>query len=122
MNNYRLHTNGSQEIYLRSQDLWSPVSTCLHSRSREMPRVDKQREKQGSAPYVKPHACLYCAAAFGEAGHLRTHVRTVHEKRRDHVCPHCVAVFGEASSLTAHVRVVHEKRKKWLDLLQDLRS
>ena len=37
--------------------------------------------------------------------------RTAHEKRRDHACTHCAAAFGKASHLTTHVRVVHEKRK-----------
>ena len=42
---------------------------------------------------------------------MRTHVRTVHEKRRDHGCPHCPAAFGQKCSLTKHVRSVHEKRR-----------
>jgi uncharacterized C2H2 Zn-finger protein len=59
----------------------------------------------------KDHACPHCAAAFGEASGLTTHVRKVHEKRKDHACPHCAAAFGQASDLTTHVRTVHEKRK-----------
>ena len=46
-----------------------------------MPREDKQREKQGTAPCVKPHACLYCTAAFGKKWMLTRHVRGVHEKQ-----------------------------------------
>jgi hypothetical protein len=34
-------------------------------------------------------------------------MRTVHEKRRDHACPHCAAAFGTAGNLTTHVRAVH---------------
>ena len=69
-------------------------------------------QRQGAAaPYAKSHACLHCAAAFGTASNLTTHVRTVHEKRRDHACPHCAAAFGTASNLTKHVRAVHEKRR-----------
>ena len=65
-------------------------SNSLGSRSlRPMPREDKQRQQQGTAPYARPHACVYCASAFGNAGNLKKHVRLVHEKRRDHVCPHC---------------------------------
>jgi len=42
-------------------------------------------------------------------------VRTVHEKRKDHACPHCAAAFGQASKLTTHVRVVHEKRRNHVE-------
>ena len=69
-----------------------------------MPREDKQRQQQGTAPYAKPHACVYCASAFRTPSHLRTHVRTVHEKRRDHICLYCPAAFGEAGILRKHMR------------------
>ena len=75
------------------------------------PRSAAAPRQQGAAPYAKPHACTQCAAAFGQACHLTTHVRTVHEKRRDHACPHCAAAFGQACSLAKHVRTVHEKRR-----------
>ena len=29
-----------------------------------------------------------------------------HEKRRDHACPHCAAAFGRAGAVTVHVRTV----------------
>ena len=77
-----------------------------------MPRVDKQREQQGTAPYpARPHACLSCAATFRTKSHLRTHVSTVHEKRRDHACPYCPKAFGQKSDLRKHVSTVHEKRR-----------
>ena len=78
--------------------------------------ADKPRaapRKQSTAPYVKPHACAQCAAAFGKAGDLTRHVRTVHEKRRDNACPHCAAAFGRASVLTKHVRIMHELRRDY---------
>ena len=31
----------------------------------------------------RDHACPQCDAAFGQAGHLRTHVRMVHEQREE---------------------------------------
>ena len=72
-----------------------------------MPAEQRAAQHKGTAPYAKPHACPRCAAAFTRAGSLKTHERTVHEKRRDHVCPHCAATFGMAGSLKIHVRRKH---------------
>ena len=38
---------------------------------------------------------------------MASHVRTVHEKRRDHACPQCAAAFGHSSTLASHVRTMH---------------
>ena len=59
----------------------------------------------------KDHVCPHCAAAFGQAGHLTMHVRTVHDKRKDHACPHCAAAFGKASNRTEHVRTQHPENE-----------
>ena len=72
-----------------------------------MPREDKQRQQQGTAPYARPHACVYCPSAFRFPSALNKHVRTVHEKRRDHKCPRCPAAFGDAGTLRTHVRTQH---------------
>ena len=72
-----------------------------------MPREDKQRQQQGTAPYARPHACVCCPAAFRFPSQLKKHVRLVHEKRRDHKCPHCPSAFGRASHLRTHVRTQH---------------
>ena len=40
------------------------------------------------------HAFLQCDYKTMDATNLTTHVRTVHEKRKDHVCPQCDAAFG----------------------------
>ena len=91
-----------------SLSLFNGTQTLFGSRSlRAMPREDKQRQQQGTAPYARPHACVCCPAAFGWASHLRTHVRTVHEKRRDYLCPHCTAAFGQATNLKVHIRMLH---------------
>ena len=68
------------------------------------------------------HACLQCDYKAGQAGDLRTHVRTVHEQRKDHACPQCDASFGQASNLRTHVRTVHEQRKEEEDLLMGMRT
>ena len=40
-------------------------------------------------------------------------MRTVHEQRRDHVCSQCDAAFGEAGHLKTHVRTQHDTKKTW---------
>ena len=50
--------------------------------------------------------------AFGQASNPRTHVRTVHEQRKDHACPQCDAAFGQAGNLRKHVRTVHKQREE----------
>jgi uncharacterized C2H2 Zn-finger protein len=57
----------------------------------------------------KDHACPQCDAAFGRAGDLSRHMRTVHEQRKDHACPQCDAAFGEAGTLRRHLRTVHKQ-------------
>jgi len=38
---------------------------------------------------------------------LKTHIETVHEKRRDHVCGYCKGVaFGTASNLKNHISAI----------------
>ena len=65
----------------------------------------------GKEPKSRIHACPQCDYKTGNLGNLRTHVRTVHEKRKDHACPQCDAAFGQASHLSRHVRAVHEQRR-----------
>ena len=45
-------------------------------------RADDGADRAGGEK-TRGHACSHCAAAFAKASHLTTHVRTVHEKRRD---------------------------------------
>ena len=56
--------------------------------------------------------------ASGQAGHLRRHTATVHEKKKDHICQHqgddgqpCGRAFGQAGHLRTHIATVHEKKK-----------
>ena len=58
--------------------------------------------------------CSYCpGVAFGYKSTLKTHIKTVHEKRRDHACPYCKGVaFGVAGNLKAHISAIHLKIKR----------
>ena len=51
--------------------------------------------------------------AFQTKSYLKTHIKVVHEKRRDHACPYCKGVaFGHKSTLKAHVSAIHLKIKR----------
>ena len=65
----------------------------------------------GKEPKSRRHACPQCDYKTGNVSDLRTHVRTVHEQRKDHACPQCDAAFGQAGNLTRHVRTVHKRRR-----------
>ena len=76
-------------------------------------RRGASRKTQRATPYAKTHVCLQCTSAFGQAGTLARHIRTVHEKHRDYACSHCDAAFGQAGTLATHIRMVHEKRRDY---------
>jgi len=63
--------------------------------------------------------CPYCpGVAFQTKGHLKTHIETVHEKRRDHACPYCQGVaFGEQAE-DAHRDGARKAQGPRLRLLQ----
>ena len=48
-----------------------------------------------------------------EKGTLKTHIETVHEKRRDHACPYCKGVaLGAKGTLKKHISAIHLKIKR----------
>ena len=50
--------------------------------------------------------CPQCGKMIG-TGSLRSHVKIVHEKRRDYICPECEKTFQNKSHLRNHVQRVH---------------
>ena len=69
------------------------------------------REAQGLLEF---YACPNCeGVAFGTKRTLKTHIETVHEKRRDHARGYCKGVaFGTAGNLKAHISAIHLKIKR----------
>ena len=53
------------------------------------------------------YECPHCPKSFGQKSSLTTHVRLVHEQRRDHVCRYCSAAFKMKYHLTRHVQRKH---------------
>ena len=72
-----------------------------------MPAEKRAARRQRVDPYAKTHGCPHYPATFERSCHLRRHVRTVHEKRRDYQCPHCSKAFGQAGDRARHMRSKH---------------
>ncbi|XP_036337607.1 zinc finger protein 317 isoform X2 [Rhagoletis pomonella] len=47
-------------------------------------------------------ACLFCTKVCNNAGNLRTHVRTVHERAKDYACHYCDLSFAKPDTLKYH--------------------
>ena len=82
-----------------------------------MPKAARMRAAPASLdPYSRlplpmpQNVGKFSSALVLHANGLKTHVQTVHEKRRDFACPHCAAAFGTAGHLKMHVQTLYEKR------------
>jgi uncharacterized Zn-finger protein len=64
-----------------------------------------------SAPKKQQLSCPHCPKKFKQTSNLKTHIRTVHEQRKDFGCPHCFKAFGQNGGLQRHIRTIHEQRK-----------
>ena len=52
--------------------------------------------------------CTLCKYKATQQGHLKNHVKMVHERIKD-ICEECNKEFADRSNLKKHVRAVHEK-------------
>ena len=59
----------------------------------------------------KDHKCDSCGKAFSQAGHLKTHINSVHDKKKDHKCYSCGKAFSQAGDLKRHINSVHNDQK-----------
>ena len=57
--------------------------------------------------------CEICLKRFFSNQSLRTHIETVHEKRRDHVCDQCQKAFAKRGDMVKHIRTVHNNEKRF---------
>ncbi|KAK4537517.1 hypothetical protein CDCA_CDCA12G3542 [Cyanidium caldarium] len=57
------------------------------------------------------YPCPQCPKSFTSKQHRTTHVRAIHEKRRDYGCGTCGQRFARKSAQVTHVRCVHEGRR-----------
>ena len=54
--------------------------------------------------------CDNCEQSFTSSGNLNTHIRAVHESRKDHKCDHCGKCFSESENLKRHIKTIHESK------------
>ena len=54
---------------------------------------------------VVPHKCENCGEAFGQKGHLKQHIETVHHPYK---CKYCKELFDDQDSLDGHISLVHK--------------
>ena len=45
----------------------------------------------------------HCGKAFSRAGHLNTHINSVHNGQKDHKCDLCETAFSSKQMLQKHV-------------------
>ena len=74
------------------------LATSLHE-------AEQQKNSQEKEPLFPCTLCKYKAT---QQGHLKNHVRAVHERIKD-VCEQCNKEFADRSNLKKHIRIVHEK-------------
>lgn len=69
--------------------------------------------KQHLVRHVKPDEksfkCDQCSKLFPGRQHLISHIRFVHENRRDHACQHCGRRFASKAILQNHLSTMHQQ-------------
>lgn len=74
------------------------LATSLHEPEPQVNTIKKE-------PFFPCTLCKYKAT---QQGHLKNHVKAVHERIKD-ICEECNKEFADRSNLKKHIRVVHEK-------------
>ena len=61
--------------------------------------------------FHKALKCNYCGILFTHAGHMKRHIKNVHEGCKDFKCESCGKSFAQADSLKGHIKTVHKGDK-----------
>ena len=73
------------------------------------PRCKKSYIEQHDCPSIKRFACNQCDKTYSSNEHLKSHIRTVHEKCLDFECTHCGKKVGSQSKLNNHIYYSHSQ-------------
>ena len=71
-----------------------------------------QNEEENSDNVVPiVHKCSKCSKAFKFKRYLKSHIQSVHEKKKPHICPTCSKAFTRKNGLNQHIALVHEGKR-----------
>lgn len=73
----------------------------------------KQHLLRHVKPEEKSFKCDQCSKLFAGRPHLISHIRFVHENRRDHSCQHCGRRFASKSILHNHLSTMHQQEGEY---------
>ena len=70
-----------------------------------------QNEEENSDNVVHKFKCSICSKAFKLKRYLKSHIQSVHEKKRPFICPTCSKTFKQKNTLNQHIALVHEGKR-----------
>ena len=82
------------------------------SNSKKKPKRQKVATKEPI--HAKKFACKFCEKSYTQSHSLKTHMRNVHEGKKqgkNYKCQLCKQAFTQSHSLRNHIQRVH---KKWI--------
>ena len=82
---------------------------CMASCRNEMAPL--RHHMKAHLGYKKKYRCSKCDLRVISKQHLKTHIRSVHEKLKDYKCSHCNFATTQPQHLQLHIKSVHLKIK-----------
>ena len=62
---------------------------------------------------VEINKCDSCDKSFTRSGHLKRHIKTLHEGKTNVRCDSCEEYFTESGSLKKHIKTIHEGQRNY---------